>query len=282
MNFDCIERRLSRWYSHVEEDGTVYYADNNGKTVATKTGKLIVMYFACSPDIIWNHRDMVAVAVAKDFVLTNEYQKTVADIVSVMGLCGSHNAFARIGNQLLISDATPTSCFDDVPPINLVEPFEIVNRGIMDSAQFSTCNLKGALIDVLVRDATGAIKSVPYIVGKGIVSSSRRIGTLGNVTANMVFHFDKGMELIVPKELYNFDFDNIAYGLLSKKTTRRRKKHPQFIEPKDYTVYSYLRTEEDWYWSEGSSNVSAPNKREQITYTKYGTNYHLCCKVHFR
>lgn len=218
MNFDCIERRLSRWYSHVEEDGTVYYADNNGKTVATKTGKLIVMYFACSPDIIWNHRDMVAVAVAKDFVLTNEYQKTVADVVSVMGLCGSYNTFTRIGNQLLIL-----------------------------SNSFKNC-----------------------------------IGTLGRVTANGIFYFDKGAELVVPEELTYFDSDSLSYGLLSKRTTRRRKKSPSSIQPKDYHVYSYLRKKNDWYWESGFGTCGFDKERSKINYTQNGTNYHLCCKVHFR
>lgn len=281
MNFNCIERRLNRWYSKVTEKGVTYYLNKDGQTVATKANKLIVMYFFDNK-FIWNHNDVVAVAVAKDFVLTKECRKTIADVVVVNGLCGSTNTIIRKSNQLLSVDSSEQLAFNDDYAVDIVGPYEIINKGILDSKQFSTCELEGALIDIQVRDATGSIKTVPYIVGKGVVSAPRIIGTLGKVLDNGVFKFDKGLELIIPECLHYYSFNNLVYGILSVKAGRNSKKHPKFIQKKDYKVYSCLRKEKNWYYTYGFNTTGSAEKRSKIEYTQYGTNYHNCTKVHFK
>lgn len=281
MNFNCIERRLNRWYSQVTENGVTYYLNKDGQTVATKANKLIVMYFFDNK-FIWNHNDVVAVAVAKDFVLTKECRKTIADVVVVNGLCGSTNTIIRKSNQLLSVDSSEQLAFNDDYAVDIVGPYEIINKGILDSKQFSTCELEGALIDVQVRDATGSIKTVPYIVGKGVVSAPRIIGTLGKVLDNGVFKFDKGLELIIPKCLHYYEFDNLVYGILSVKAGRNSKKHPKFIQKKDYKVYSCLRKKHNWHYTYGFNTAGSAETRSKIEYTQYGTNYHNCTKVHFK
>lgn len=281
MNFNCVERRLNRWYSKVTENGVTYYLNKDGQTVATKGNKLIVMYFYDNK-FIWNHNDVVAVAVAKDFVLTKDCQKTIADVVVVNGLCGSTNTIIRKNNQLLSVDSSEQLAFKDDYSVDIVKPYEIINKGVLTSKQFSTCELEGVLIDVQVRDATGRIKNVPYIVGKGIVSTPRIIGTLGKVLDNGVFKFDKGLELIIPKCLHHYEFDNLVYGILSVKIGRNNKKHPKFIQKKDYKVYSCLRKEHNWYYTYGFKTEGSAETRSKIEYTKYGTNYHKCTKVHFK
>lgn len=281
MNFNCIERRLNRWYSQVTENGVTYYLNKDGQTVATKANKLIVMYFFDNK-FIWNHNDVVAVAVAKDFVLTKECQKTIADVVVVNGLCGSTNTIIRKSNQLLRVGTSKQLAFNDDYAVDIVEPYEIINKGVLGSKQFSTCELEGALIDVQIRDASGYIKTVPYILGKGVVSAPRIIGTLGKVLDNGVFKFDKGLELVIPKCLHMYDFDNLVYGILSVKAGRNNKKRPRFIQTKDYKVYSCLRKEENWYYTYGFNTAGSAKTRSKIEYTKYGTNYHKCTKVHFK
>ena len=59
------------------------------------------MYFSCSENVIWNHHNKVAVAVAKDFVFVKDLKKTIADVIVVKGLCGSCNTIERKNNRLL-------------------------------------------------------------------------------------------------------------------------------------------------------------------------------------
>lgn len=99
MRYETLAKKLARYERTTKGDTTFYLL--NGKVVATEKRNIIVMYFYCSRDVIWNHHDVVAVAVAKDFVIVNNYEKTIADVVTVNGLCGAYNTIERMSNRLL-------------------------------------------------------------------------------------------------------------------------------------------------------------------------------------
>lgn len=102
MKYETLVKKLARYEQVTNADTTLYL--RNGKVVATQKKNVLVMYFQCSPDVIWNHNNIVAVAVAKKFVIVKNYEKIVADVVVVDGLCGACTSIKRTTNRLLEHD----------------------------------------------------------------------------------------------------------------------------------------------------------------------------------
>ena len=101
MTFESLARRLENMrLKQVKLDETTYYFNNN-KVVATKKDNLIVMYFKCNRRIIGNNRNMVAVAFAKDFLLSKDYLNIVTDVFAVTGLSGTVNTLEFEANGIL-------------------------------------------------------------------------------------------------------------------------------------------------------------------------------------
>lgn len=75
----------------------------------------------------------------------------------------------------------------------------------------------------------------------------------------------------------NFSDDNLNYFILKQKTTRRTKKNPRRIQPKDYKVYQVLRADNDWYWESGYNTCNSDKSREQINNTRR-KNFHNLAK----
>lgn len=76
--------------------------------------------------------------------------------------------------------------------------------------------------------------------------------------------------------------DVSVYGILSyKKPTRKAKKKSiiRKIHPNNYTVYSYLRKTNSWYWESGYNTCNSDKTRAAINKTKNGTNYHKTAPV---
>lgn len=282
MKYESIAKRVTRRYRAVEENGT-YFFNKAGNVVAYENShkNLIVMYVKQN-DAIWCHYGIVAVAIAKDFVLTKEYQTQKADVVVINGLCGACNSIERISNRVLAHECSKDLIIDCENSFEVCEPVTIIDRGILDSPQFASCNLSGACIDVKIKDAKGKEATVPYIVGKGLAYKAKQISTMGYITSSNKIHLDTGIEIDV-SALFNccdvsFDFDNMVYGVLAYKRTGR-KKLTKRIAQKDYDVFQYLRKKHSWYWEQGYDTRNSDKKRAKINMTANGTNYHEAIKV---
>lgn len=98
--FEKLEKYLSR-YTKIKENGKIYYLLNN-KIIGYKQNNLIVLYFECNPEVIWNHNDLVKVGFIKDFQLVkfngSTYIEKKADVIIVKGYCGTSNGFNTYKN----------------------------------------------------------------------------------------------------------------------------------------------------------------------------------------
>jgi hypothetical protein len=291
MRYDVIKKRISQRYRAVNQNGITYFMNKFGEVVATENAKhnLLVMYVYSNLNTVWNHHDTVAVAIAKDFKLVHKFEVIVADVIVMNGLCGATNTIQRTSNMLLeVTSATDVS-FDEKWS-NFVEPVQIIDRGILDLPQFSSTKLNGALIDVKVRDAKGKVVTLPYVVGKGLVSKPNKIGTMGHMISSTIISLEIGltfdMSRLVSNKSYHsshiFNFDNLVYGILHCRRLSRKakkKKAIKYIQPKDYTVYTYLRKKHSWYCEAGYNTCNSDKKRKAIQKTENGSNYHEIEKV---
>jgi len=102
MRYDGIRKRLLRKYQSIIENGTTYFIDSSNMVVATENDRhnLLVMYVTARKKL-WCHHNTVAIAVAKNFMLINNYEVSYADVVVINGLCGACNTIQRTSNMLL-------------------------------------------------------------------------------------------------------------------------------------------------------------------------------------
>lgn len=291
MKYDTLRKLVARNYKQAVKNDVTYFMNKAGEVVATENAKhnLLVMYVYSNSNIVWNHNNTVAVAIAKDFKLIHNYEVRVADVIVMNGLCGASNTIERTSNMLLKVTSSDSVSFDK-ESYDFVEPVQIIDRGILDSPQFAGANLSGALIDVTVRDARGTVGKAPYIVGKGLVSKAYKIGTMGYMVNSTRISLEIGLDFDMYALAFNADrehshtlkFDDLAYGILSyKKLSRKDKKKNvvKYIQSKDYTVYTYLRTNNSWYWEAGHNTCNSDKTRTAIMATKHGTNYHTTALV---
>lgn len=291
MKYNTLRNLVARKYNKAVVNGVTYFMNNAGEVVATENAKhnLLVMYVYSNSNTVWNHNDTVAVAVAKDFKLVHNYEVRVADVIVMDGLCGACNTIKRTSNMLLEVTSSTDVVFD-AESYSFVEPIQIIDRGILDSPQFTGANLSGALIDVTVRDAKGTIRKAPYIVGKGFVSKGKKIGTMGHMASSTRISLEIGLDFDMSALVSNsyrgrshtLAFDNLVYGILQyKKLSRKAKKKNvvKHIQPKDYNVYTYLRKDNSWYWEAGYHTSNSDKRRSSIMATKHGTNYHKIAHV---
>lgn len=294
MKYNTVLKLMERNYKKEIQNGVTYFMNEYDKVVAINNSKrnLLVLYVYSSDRIVWNHHGIVAVAIAKDFKLIHNYEVRVADVIVMRGLCGACNVFERIANtHLELDSANYLSLADDDndESYNFVEPIQIIDMGILTSSQFSSANLKGALISVTVRDANGTIGNAPYVVGKGLVKG-RKIGAMGIMKNSKLISLDIGVEFDMSalalnsysRDSHLFYDDNLVYGVISyKKLSRKakKKKNKRKISTKDYTVYQYLRSENSWYWNEGFRTTGSEYTRYAILKTEHGNNYHRIANV---
>lgn len=96
----------SRYHKEIDvSSDTTYYWDKGG-IVAYQKGNLIGMYFSCYPDVIWNHENLVKVAIIKDLRIIEHhygdiYKEKTADVVIVTGYCGANSAFTVFDNSVV-------------------------------------------------------------------------------------------------------------------------------------------------------------------------------------
>lgn len=291
MKYNTLRNLVARKYNQAVENGVTYFMNKAGEVVATENAKhnLLVMYVYSNRNTVWNHHDTVAVAVAKDFKLIHNYEVSVADVIVMAGLSGAYNTIERTSHMLLKVTSSVDVSFDE-ESFNFVEPVQIIDSGVLDSPQFAGANLNGALIDVAVRDAKGTIGKAPYIVGKGLVSKSKKIGTMGCMMSSTRISLEIGLDFDMSalasnscrRHSHKLTFDNLVYGILSyKKLSRKAKKKNvvKYIQPKDYNVYTYLRTDNSWFWGHGYNTAGSYETRKYIMKTEHGTNYHKTALV---
>ena len=103
--YNFFEKRLEQTYESTNVgDATLYL--KNGHVVALKKDNVINMYCQCDPRTIWNHYNIAAVAIIKDFnIVTNLKSKKVADVMVITGLCGAAKGISRV-NELLLETST--------------------------------------------------------------------------------------------------------------------------------------------------------------------------------
>lgn len=288
MKYDTLRKLVARNYKQAVKNNVTYFMNEAGEVVATENAKhnLLVMYVYSNSNTVWNHNDTVAVAIAKDFKLIHNYEVRVADVIVMNGLCGACNTIKRTSNMLL--EAAPSGGVSfDMKSYDFVEPVQIIDRAILDSLEFAGANLSGALIDVTVRDARGTVGKAPYIVGKGLVSKANKIGTMGYMISSTRISLEIGLDFDMSALASNSSIgcshtlDNLVYGILSYKELSRKDKKKnvvKYIQSKDYTVYTYLRANNSWYWEEGYNTCNSDKKRASIMHT-HRTNYHQTAVV---
>lgn len=194
MKYNTVLKLMERNYKKVSENGKTYFMNEFDKVVSINNRKrnLLVLYVYSSDRIVWNHYGIVAVAIAKDFKLINNYEVRVADVIVMQGLCGADNGFERISNtHLEVAVSNYLSFADDENDAyyNFVEPVQIIDMEILTSPQFPSANLKGELISVTVKDANGTIGKASYVVGKGLVKE-RKIGAMGIIENSKLISLD--------------------------------------------------------------------------------------------
>lgn len=87
--FNEILKIVKSHYLILEGKEKNYLFDKNSRIVGTITQNLIVLYYSCDSNVIWNHKGVVAVAFAKDFILAKGNNVKRADVIFIEGLCGA-------------------------------------------------------------------------------------------------------------------------------------------------------------------------------------------------
>lgn len=103
MNFSYDEmlKEILKNYQIIEGNEKNYIVNSNDNIVGTLTENLIVLFYICNKEKIWNHKNMAAVAIAKDFVLATNNQIKKADVMYISGLCGACNDIQLIDNYYI-------------------------------------------------------------------------------------------------------------------------------------------------------------------------------------
>ena len=244
MKYDGIRKRLLRKYRTVSENGTTYFMDSSDMVVATENSNhnLLVMYVSSCKQVRCHH-GIVAIAIAKDFMLIKKYEVSVADVVVMNGLCGVNTTLQRTSNMLLECIASEDICYKGRYPSD-VEQRYIEAKKIIGTMGY-------------MEDTT---KAILYI---GI-----------SIEIPIVFYY--------PREK-SFDFNHLIYGVLSYAPTSRmamKTGHKHKIQPKDYTVYEYLRNKYSHFWE--LRTVGDLYRCRSIDLIKDGTNYHEAVKAIIR
>ena len=88
------------------------------------------MYVKVSGEVNCHH-DIVVVAVAKDFVINNEYQKQKADVIVINGLRWNFSSFERISDRLLKVVLFNNLSINYEDSFEVCEPVTIIDKGIL-------------------------------------------------------------------------------------------------------------------------------------------------------
>ena len=143
--FEQMARLLTQYEQKVGDDGTIYYLRQDG-CVGYRRNNLIVLYFQCHKDVIWNHWNLVKVGIAKDFQLVkwhkNGYKEKKVEIVVVKGFCGAANALDNVNNNYIKSSVAHDIFEKEVAIGNTTEKghFEAYDGSFEIIVPHSMCN----------------------------------------------------------------------------------------------------------------------------------------------
>lgn len=87
--YNDIQFLVARKYNHItDENGMTYFVNKSVYVVAPENAQhhLLVMYVYRNRSTVWNHKDTVVVAIAKDFKLVQNYAIRMANVVVMNGL----------------------------------------------------------------------------------------------------------------------------------------------------------------------------------------------------
>lgn len=112
-----------------------YFIDDEGRIVATLANNIITMYYSVSPDIIWNHKNHIAVSIVKDFNVNNK----VHDVMYINGLCGSTNDVKLIENYFIETYFNRELYYLPLNDLNLLSKKNYFYTSINETQNFGSC-----------------------------------------------------------------------------------------------------------------------------------------------
>lgn len=123
MRYEDFLKRVSQKYQVVvDEDGT-YFLNEAGYAVAYEnTQKNLLIMYVRANNIVSSADGFAAVAISKDFELTNKYRVRTADVVIINGLWVS-SIIERYSSRLLISNLSDNLKVETNTIINIIEKY---------------------------------------------------------------------------------------------------------------------------------------------------------------
>lgn len=112
-----------------------YFIDDEGRIVATLANNIITMYYSVSSDIIWNHKNHIAVSIVKDFNVNNK----VHDVMYINGLCGSTNDVKLIENYFIETYFNRELYYLPLNDLNILSKKNYFYTSINKAQNFGSC-----------------------------------------------------------------------------------------------------------------------------------------------
>ncbi len=100
LTYEVLFDELRKKYILQKRNGEYCFVNNDNEVVAIISYNKIVMYYTCSSQDIFNHKNKVAAIFTMDLNVNGK----LCDIISILGLCGSSNDISVIKNFGLDSD----------------------------------------------------------------------------------------------------------------------------------------------------------------------------------
>ena len=213
MNFSYNEmlKEVLKNHKIIEGNEKYYIVNNSNHIVGTLTENLIVLFYICNKAKIWNHKNMAAVAIAKDFILGTNSEVKKVDIMYIRGLCGSCNDIQSIDDYYI-------ETFTNHELINLEQNYQLGYFGIIAKKANKYCLISNNLLI--------------HFIGNEYTEHYNQL--------NLLLLKEKGIAKINYDELYNYlrkEFDwyyTDGYNNISSQSKR------EYVEYRKYKNYDSI------------------------------------------
>ena len=237
LTYKLLYSVLAKQYSLKQRNGQYCFTDNDNNVVAIIDDNKIVMYYHVSSNIIWNHKNTVAIAFVKDLNVNGK----LCDIISVFGLCGSVNDVTIIGNfglEKSCNTAIFASAEQDCEFKNGFgfEEYSVENDGI--SNIFRRC-----IFDEL-KESFGSCGRLE------VVDNQVNLNICESIYINNLTKSEDGL-------------DGLDINIINRKSD---------VTTNYDEVYGYYRNLNDWYYGSGYKCINA-DKIRQFTEDKWHSTF---------
>lgn len=234
LTYQLLYETLAKKYNLNQRNGNYCFTDDNGNVVAIIDFNKIVMYYHVAPEIIWNHKNTVAVAFVKDLNVNGK----LCDVISIFGLCGSINDISIIKNFGIVQDCN-TAIFSSSYDYEKHEELEQSLKEISDNTSIN----------------------ISRVIFNEMKESFGSCGTL-EVKNDKV-----NLEICNKIYINNLSYSKSSWeGLDINIINIKNKVSTNYDE-----IYAYYRKENDWYYNAGYDNVDSAQMRQFTEAKKYST-----------